>query len=409
MDYFKMLEKYSELILKKGINIQPGQNVILRTNTNAMDLNRIIVKKAYELGAFNVYTDILDDEISRLHLAMAPDESLEKFYTYKIDGFTKMLKENAAVITIICPNPDLYKDISPVRLGSFNKAMSLASKEFGTVISNSESSWTIAAVVSDEWAKKVYPDLELQLAKEKLWEKVYEATRVNLDDPIDAWNKHSSLLSEKCKALNDYNFKYLHYNSLTCDLKIQLADDHVWLGGSEKNKNGVEFIANIPTEEVFTVNNKFGINGKVKSTKPLNLSGTMVTNFSFEFKDGKIIDFSAETGYDILKSYLEIDEGARYIGEVALVPFNSPISNTDIVFQNTLFDENASCHLAFGRAYPTCVKGGDIMTEDELDKAFINRSLTHVDFMVGSNDLSIVGETFHGEKIEVFNKGNWAF
>ena len=397
------------MILTKGINLQPNQNVILRTNTAAMDLNRIIVKRAYELGAFNVYVDINDDEIGKLYLSLAPEESLEKFYTYKIDGFVQMLKDNAAVISILCPNPDLYKDVSSLRLGKANKASSIASKEFGKMISNSEASWTIAAYVTDEWARKVFPYSELKLAKEKLWEKVYEATRVNLDNPIKAWDEHSSLLSNICAKLNGYNFKYLWYKSSTCDLKIELAENHVWLGGSDKNKYGVDFVANIPTEEVFTVNNKYGINGHVKSTKPLNLSGTMVTNFSFDFKDGKIVDFSAETGYDVLKNYLDIDEGARYIGEVALVPFDSPISKTNMVFQNTLFDENASCHLAFGRAYPSCIKGGDMMSEEELEKVCINVSLTHIDFMVGSDDLSIVGETFDGEKVEVFKEGNWAF
>jgi len=383
--------------------------VILRTNTAAMDFNRIIVKRAYELGAFNVYLDISDDEISKLHLSLAPEESLEKFYTYKLDGFVQMLKDNAAVISILCPNPDLYKDIPSLRLGKFNKASSIAGKEFYEMISNGEVSWTIAAYVTDEWAKKVFPDLELEIAKEKLWEKVYETTRMNLDDPIKAWDEHLSLLLDRCAKLNEYNFKYLEYKSLTCDLKIELAENHVWLGGSDKNKYGVEFLANIPTEEVFTVNNKYGINGSVKSTKPLNLSGTMVTNFSFDFKDGKIVDFSAETGYDVLKTYLDVDEGARYIGEVALVPFDSPISKTDMVFQNTLFDENASCHLAFGRAYSSCVKGGDAMSEEELEKAYVNLSLVHIDFMIGSSDLNIVGETQDGKKIDVFKEGNWAF
>ncbi len=403
-----MLEKYADLILKKGINLQKNQNVIIRTTTSAMELNRAIVKRAYELGAFNVYTDIADDEINRLYMSMAPEQALEKFYTWKIDGFVKMLKEDAAVISIACPNPDLYKDVSSDRLGKYNKATSIANKEFGKVISNSEASWVVVACVTDAWAKKVFPELDLKEAKEKLWEKLFEATRINLDDPIDAWAKHSSSLINKCKIMNDYNFKNLKYKSKTCDLTIELAKNHVWQGGAEANKNGVEFIANIPTEEIFTVNNKFGINGYVKSTKPLNISGTMVTDFDFTFKDGKIVDFSAKTGYDVLKNYLDIDEGAKYIGEVALVPFDSPISKTDIIFQNTLFDENASCHLAFGRAYATCVKGGGSMSDEELDKACVNRSLTHIDFMVGSCDLSIIGETYDGRKIDVFKDGNWS-
>jgi len=409
MDNLSMLEKYADLILKKGINLQPNQNVILKSNTDAMDLNRLIVKRAYELGAFHVYVDIGDDEISRLHLSLAPEEALEKFYTYKIDGFTQMLKEDAALISIACPNIDLFKDISPLRLGKSNKASAIAGKEFGSIISNQDVCWTIASYVTDEWARKVFPDLELSYAKEKLWEKVYEATRVNLKDPIKAWDEQSSSLLNRCAKLNEHNFKYLEYTSSTCNLKIELVENHVWLGGSGKNKNGIEFIPNIPTEEVFTVNDKFGIDGSVKSTKPLNLSGVMVTNFSFDFKDGRIVDFSAETGYEVLKNYLDIDEGARYIGEVALVPFDSPISKTNMIFENTLFDENASCHLAFGRAYPSCIKGGDKMSEDALSEAHVNRSLTHIDFMIGSDDLSIFGIEQDGKKIEVFKKGNWAF
>lgn len=247
------------------------------------------------------------------------------------------------------------------------------------------------------------------MAIKKLWENIFNIVRIDKEDPIKAWEDHLNNLANKVNFLNDQKLTKLYYKSKDTDLTIELPKGHIWCGGGEYNKNKTYFVANMPTEEVFTLPLKTGVNGIVKSTKPLNYSGNLINNFTLKFENGKVIDFSAEEGYETLKKLIETDDGSCYLGEVALVPFHSPISDSNIVFYNTLFDENASCHLALGEAYPTCIENGDNMTKEELEKAGANNSLTHVDFMIGSSDLSIIGENSKGEKIEIFKNGDWAF
>ncbi|MCW7999923.1 aminopeptidase [Clostridium sp. cpc1] len=257
---------------------------------------------------------------------------------------------------------------------------------------------------------KVFPNIPKKEALEKLWDAIFKTVRIDKEDPIEAWNEHLNNLDEKLEFLNEKKFKNLHYTSSNgTDLIIELPKGHIWSGGGDYNTKDVFFVANMPTEEVFTLPKKTGINGIIVSTKPLNYSGNLIDNFKLTFKDGKVVDFEAEKGYETLKNLLDTDEGARYLGEVALVPYDSPISNSNILFYNTLFDENASCHLAFGMAYPTCIEGGSEMNEKEKEVHGVNSSLVHVDFMVGSKDLDIVGETDEGEKLQIFKDGNWAF
>ncbi|MBE6057320.1 aminopeptidase, partial [Clostridium sp.] len=276
-------------------------------------------------------------------------------------------------------------------------------------IMNSFVSWCVLSVPTKAWAKKVFPDLKEDMAVEKLWENIFNIVRIDKEDPVKAWEEHLNNLADKVNFLNDQKLTKLHYKSKDTDLTIELPKGHIWCGGGEYNKNKRYFVANMPTEEVFTLPLKTGVNGIVKSTKPLNYSGNLINNFTLKFKNGKIIDFSSEEGYETLKKLIETDEGSCYLGEVALVPFHSPISDSNIIFYNTLFDENASCHLALGEAYPTCIENGDNMTKEELEKAGANNSLTHVDFMIGSSDLNIIGENKKGEKIEIFQNGDWAF
>ena len=238
----------------------------------------------------------------------------------------------------------------------------------------------------------------------------FKIVRVDSQDPVKAWEEHKNTLKKNMDFLNSKRFKSLHYtNSLGTDLIIQLPEKHLWAGGAEFTQDGTEFIANMPTEEIFSMPKKTGVNGKVVSSMPLNYGGNLINNFSLTFKDGKVVDFSAEEGYETLKNLLDTDEGAKYLGEVALVPYNSPISNSNIIFFNTLYDENASCHLAFGKAYSLCIKDGEKMSEEELLKEGANDSLTHVDFMIGTKDLQITGTTYDNEKFDIFVNGNWAF
>ena len=243
---------------------------------------------------------------------------------------------------------------------------------------------------------------------EKLWQAIQQAIRLDHNDPVSEWKSHQTFLQEKAAFLNEKKYKKLHYKAKGTDLTIELPEKHVWAGGGGKTEQGITFIPNMPTEEVFTLPKKDGVNGVVQSTKPLNYGGNVIENFSFTFEKGRVVDFTAEKGYETLKRLIESDDGAKHLGEIALVPHDSPISNTNLIFFNTLFDENASCHLALGSAYAFCLEGGSAMTKDELQANGANQSIVHVDFMIGSTDLDIDGETADGDLEPLFRNGNWA-
>ncbi|GAE24457.1 aminopeptidase S [Halalkalibacter wakoensis JCM 9140] len=344
------LEKYAELAVKVGINIQPGQTLVVRTPLNAADYVRAVAKKAYEAGAKNVHVEWSDEELTKTKYELAPDEAFHEFPQWVAKGYEEMAENGAAFLSITGSNPDLLKDADPERVSNANKASGKAMEGFRSYIMSDKISWSIVAVPSVGWAKKVFPNESEEHAVEKLWEAIFAATRINEEDPVSAWQEHLTALDDKMKALNDKHYHALHYTSEGTDLVIELPETHLWVSGGSVNKDGVSFVANMPTEEVFTSAKKTGVNGTVSSTKPLNYGGTLINNFSLTFKDGKVIDFKAEEGYETLKRLLDTDEGARYIGEVALVPHQSPISDTNILFYNTLFDENASNHLAIGSA-----------------------------------------------------------
>jgi aminopeptidase len=300
--------------------------------------------------------------------------------------------------------------VDPERIIKNTRTSQTAIKEYRERLMSNRNPWCVVAVPSTAWAKKVFPNVSEEKAIELLWEEIFKTVRVDTEDPAAAWEEHKSRLKKSTDFMNSNSFKLLHYkNSMGTDLSIELPEDHIWIGGSDYTPEGLEFIANMPTEEVFTLPKKTGINGKVVSTKPLSHNGNVIDEFSLTFKDGRIIDFSAAKGYDTLKSIIGTDEGSHYIGEVALVPFDSPISKSEILFYNTLFDENASCHLAIGKAYCVCLKNGENMTEAELEKFGVNDSLTHVDFMIGSQDLEITGVTAEGKEVPVFRNGSFVF
>lgn len=405
----KLLEKYATLALETGVNLQSGQTLVISAPLTANKFVHTIVEKAYKAGAKSVYVDWVDETLTYLKLKHGSEETLKEFPTWKAKGFEEMAENNAAFLTIYAPNPELLKEMDPKRVAMVNKTNATALDDFSQYKKKDKVSWSIIAYPTKEWAEKVFPELDEETAFQKLWNLIFNATRVDQDDPIAAWKKHRKQLTDKVHYLNEKNFKKLHYKGTGTDLSIELPVGHKWVGGGSENENGDAFIPNMPTEEVFTVPLKSGVNGTVASTKPLNYGGNIIDNFSLTFENGKIVKYEAEQGYEILKGLLETDEGARYLGEIALVPDDSPISNSDVIFYNTLFDENASCHLAIGAAYPFCLDGGTKMSKEELEKNEINTSLTHVDFMIGSGELQIDGETESGETVAVFRKGNWAF
>ncbi|WP_077615918.1 aminopeptidase [Caenibacillus caldisaponilyticus] len=408
-DFEQKLEKYAELAVKIGVNVQKGQTLVVNAPVVAVDFVRKVTRIAYEAGAKNVYHRWTDNLLTLTKFQLAPDEALQEFPKWEADGLEQLAKEGAAFLDITTPQLDLLKDIDPERIALSNKTVSQALHTYRNYRMADKVSWSILAYPTEEWAKKVFPETEGQEALEKLWEQVFKLTRIDREDPVAAWKEHQRNLSEKVRYLNEKKYKKLHYRAPGTDLTIEFPDGYIWAGGASKNEAGADFFANIPTEEVFTLPLKTGVNGTVKSTKPLNYGGKLIEGLSFVFKDGKIVDFSAEQGYDTVKKLLDTDEGSRYLGEVALVPYNSPISESGLIFFNTLFDENASCHLAIGAAYPTCLEGGEKLTREELEARGVNSSLTHVDFMIGSPELEIDGETRSGEREPVFRNGVWAF
>ena len=409
MNLERNLEKYAELAVKVGVNIQPGQTLLVRTPIECAPFVRKVVKKAYDLGAKEVHIEWSDEECSLIKYLNAPEETFNEFPKWISDQYVDIAKNGGAFLTIYAQNPDLLKDVDPKRVANAQKASAKALQEWRSYTLSDKSKWSIVSVPTASWSKKVFPGVSEEEAVEKMWEAIFKCTRVDQEDPIEAWNKHNKDLKSRMHFLNDSKFKKLYFKSVKTDITMELPEGHIWASGASKDPNGIDFNPNIPTEEVFTLPHKFGVNGVVASTKPLVYGGNVINNFTLTFKDGKIVDFTAEEGYETLSNLISTDEGSHYLGEVALVPFKSPISDTNIVFYNTLYDENASCHFAIGTAYKSCIENGVNIPEEELDKYGINFSMTHVDFMIGSSDMDIVGETANGEKVQIFKDGNWAF
>ena len=409
MNFERNLEEYAKLTVKVGVNIQPNQTLLVRSPIECAPFVRKVVKYAYECGAKNVHIEWSDDECTLIKYLNAPDEVFNEYPKWISEQYVDIAKEGGAFLTIYSQDPDLLKDVDPKRVANFQKASGLALKEWRSYTLSDKCKWSLVSVPTEAWAKKVFPELSPNEAIEKLWDAIFKCTRVDNQDSIEAWRKHNKDLKTRMNFLNDKNFKTLKYKSSKTDLTLDLPEGHVWLSGSSKDPNGIDFNANIPTEEVFSMPHKFKVNGVVHSTKPLVYSGNVINNFSLTFKDGKVVDYTAEEGYEILGNLINTDEGSHYLGEVALVPHHSPISDTNIVFYNTLYDENASCHFAIGSAYKTCIKNGNTMNDDELDKSGVNTSITHVDFMIGSSDMNITGITYSGEEVKIFENGNWAF
>ena len=405
-----MLEKYAKLIVKSGINLQKGQILIISSPVDCAYFTREIAQIAYNEGAKEVVINWRDDLFSRIRYLHAPEEVFEEFPQWKKEFYVSYSRQGAAFLSLEDDDPEIMKGVNPERIMKNTRTTQTAVKEYRDRLMSNKNPWCVVAIPSAAWAKKVFPALTEAEAVEKLWEEIIKTVRVDTEDPTAAWEEHKTNLERGMDFLNSNNFKLLHYkNSIGTDLKVELPDGHVWMGGADYTQDGLEFIANMPTEEVFTLPKKAGVNGKAVSTKPLSYNGNIIDEFSLTLKDGKIVDFTALKGYDTLKSIIEADEGSHYLGEVALVPFDSPISKSEILFYNTLFDENASCHLAIGKAYSACVKNSKDMTEEELERIGVNDSLIHVDFMIGSRDLEITGIAADGKEVPVFRNGNFAF
>ena len=407
MDIHHNLEKYADLIVNIGLNLHEGDKLSMRMSEHSLPLARLVAKKAYEKGVSDVRMEFSDDTITLDRYLLAPDEAFEKYPEYLVDFSESLLKDNYNVVNLLAPNPDLLKPADPARIAQWQKVAGKASKRLMAYTMQNKVKWCVTAVASPAWAEAAFPDLPEDEAMQKLWENIFKATRVDQDDPIAAWEKHDQELKKHEAFLNEARFDRVRYQGPGTDLMVGLVKNHVWKGGSGFSQKGDRFFPNIPTEEVFSMPDADRVDGTLRATMPLSVRGQIVDDFHFTFKDGKVVDYEAGTGKQILDDLLEMDEGAKHLGEIALVADNSPISNTGILFKNTLFDENASCHFALGAAYSENLKGATDRSEEENRKLGMNNSLIHVDFMVGAKDVTVTGIKEDGNEIVLLKDGDW--
>ncbi|HZK24059.1 MAG TPA: aminopeptidase [Oscillospiraceae bacterium] len=403
----QMLVKYAELVIKLGVNLQKGQTLVISTPLECAPFIRTLTKAAYAAGARNVAFFWRDEQLDKIKYLYAPEDVFTEFAEWQREFYLSYAKQGAAFLSIAAEDPELLQDVDHTRIAAAQKTSSTKLSEFRDRTMNNQNAWCVISAPTEGWARKVFPDCEEPVAK--LWQAILHTVRADLPDPLAAWHEHQNTLQKRLQLLNGYRLQTLHYtNSLGTDLTVALPENHLWQGATELTQEGVQFIPNMPTEEIFTLPQRTGVNGRVYSAMPLVYHGNLIDDFVLTFKDGRVWDATAQAGAKHLHNLLEVDEGARYLGEVALVPYDSPISNTNILFYNTLFDENASCHLAFGRAYPGSLADSAQLSKEELLVRGVNDSLIHVDFMIGTADLNITGTTAAGEEIAIFRQGNFA-
>lgn len=402
------LDKLAEVAVKVGLQLQKGQDLVLTAPIAALPLVRLVTRHAYMAGAGLVTTFYADEETTLARYAYAPDESFDKASGWLYDGMAKAFEGGAARLAIAGDNPMLLAGQDPAKVARANKANSIAYKPALEHISNFDINWNICSYPNPSWAKLVFPDLPIAEAVGRLAEAIFAASRVNEADPVAAWATHNAELRKRSGWLNGERFSALHFTGPSTDLTVGLADGHEWHGGASTAKNGVTCNPNIPTEEVFTTPHALRVDGHVSSTKPLSHQGTLIDNIQVRFEGGRIVEAKASKGEEVLLKVLDTDEGARRLGEVALVPHSSPISASGILFYNTLFDENASCHIALGQCYSKCFLDGASLTPEQIKAQGGNASLIHIDWMIGSDKVDIDGIRADGAKVPVMRKGEWA-
>ena len=404
------LKKYAELLVRVGGNVKAGQPVVISCDVENAILARFVQDYAYDAGASEVIIDWTDDVSTRTRYFRAASEVFDDFPDWRVDRFKYLDDKGTAYLRIESSDPDLLNGVDPDRIRRFMMVSRKKAKEHGTRMMNNELRWSIIAVPSPKWALKVFPNLDEDKAVEALWDAILKGARADGDNPIADWEKHCKTFVSRIDYLNKKQFSALRFkNSLGTDVIVGLPKNHIWRGGGATSKDGVAFCPNLPTEEIFTAPDRNNVNGTVVASMPLSYQGSLIEDFSFTFKDGKVVDYKAKNGLEMLKTIIETDEGAQYLGEVALVANSSPISQMKVLFYNTLFDENASSHFALGKAYPSCVEGGNEMSEEELLKAGVNDSLTHADFMFGTADMSVIGIDADGNESVVMEHGELVF
>lgn len=410
MKFEKQLREYARLTALVGANVQKDQYVTINAPVYAAEFARMVEEECFRAGAKDVLLHFSDQKSSKLRFTYATAETLSDIPDWLKEQRTFYARKGGAYINIGGGDPEGLKGVDGGKLLAFSRAMNKASEEFYELMDRQMVPWCIVAYPSVEWARKVFPGVSDAKAVDMLMNAILKSVRIGRGDAAKKWRSHDRILKRRAKILNSYNFKELHFkNSLGTDLRVGLVKDHIWQGGSDKTNKKVKFMPNMPTEEIFTMPDMNRVDGTVYASMPLSYMGELVENFSFTFKDGEVVDFGAEKGREAIARLLETDEGAKRLGEVALIPYDSPISNMKILFYNTLFDENASCHLALGSSYNSTIKGGEKMSKEELKARGSNDSGEHVDFMFGTADMSVTGVTYDGGEITVFRDGNFVF
>lgn len=415
-DFEKKLDLFAELIVKVGINIQPGQKLVVNgknftrgVGIETAPLMRRVVHHAYKAGAR--YVDVIwdDPELTMERLKYAPKDSFEEFPTWRTRAMAEYLSGDNALLTIYANDPDRYEGFDQNTLSLMQRTMEKHLAPAMEQLMLNTFNWCLIALPVPGWAKKLYPKVSTEEAMDLLWEKIFQLCRLDQKDPVKAWDEHIHNLHARGKLLTDKKYSALKYTGPGTDLTLGLPAGHIWESARIKSTRGVPYVANLPTEEVFTMPDANRVDGTVKATFPLINAGTIIDDFSMTFKAGRVVDFKAKQGYETLKAMLDTDEGARHLGEAALVPDSSPIAQSRMMFYNTLFDENAASHIALGRAYRSTMTGGEQMTAEQFTAAGGNDSSVHEDFMIGSNKLDIDGVLPDGKTEPVMRQGEWAF
>lgn len=405
----EMLQKYAKLVATTGINVQKGQTVVLRSSVENAEFARLVTEECWLAGAGNVVTLYSDIQCDRLKYQHGDQERISKVLPWQLDQLIDYPNGEACYISIVGDDPDALKGLDPTKIGTVMNARMHAMVPYREMMQKNENQWCIVAASTAAWATKIFTDIDSEKAVEKLWQAIFTCMRLDQPDPVKAWQVHSDNLEKYSNFLNNSGIEYLHFkNSIGTDLTIKLVKNYVWCGGASKRHDNTAYQANMPTEEVFTMPDNKNINGTVVSSLPLNYQGNMIEDFSFTFKDGVVINHTAKKGLEALTLMLDADPASKSLGEVALVPFSSPIRQSGVLFLNTLFDENASCHLALGNAYPENCSDWAELTEEQRQQRGINKSVIHVDFMFGTADMSVVGTKKDGSTINVFTNGEWS-
>ena len=400
------LKKFAETVLKVGVNLQEDQGIEIICPVEKSEVAVALTEAAYKFKAKTVHVRWDCEKVDRLNYLNASVKTLTDIPKWFIDSKNYLVKKGFCYVAIAAEDPSAFLDVPPEKLAEAAKARGKALKKFYENVMSNGIRWCVVSVPTKNWAKKVFPkstDPETELSR-----LIEKTMRLDAKNPIAEWDKHIETLNARAEFLNSHDFEYLHFsNSNGTDFTVGLCDNHVWISAQEKAKDGVPFVANMPTEEIFTAPHRLKAEGTVKSAMPLCYEGQIIDGFSLTFKKGKVVDFSAEKGYETLKNLINTDNGTRRLGEVALIGKNSPIAKSKVLFYNTLFDENASCHIALGKGYPTTVKNSDKLSKKELTEKGLNDSIEHVDFMIGTADLKVDGIKKDGSVVPLFKNGDW--